>query len=225
MFCVKSVPEILIIYISVCVISIRAVTLLWSPCQKTTLTAETRLVHRWFNVRQLLFKVPLNLSWRDSTGKENLLREIITRPLKAVCVCVCVCVCVIPHQLNEGVITSSPLLKRPVADMKARPNRQSVIRTDEWWQTKTRQKDCFSPHFPLLNWPWAPAVNHPENTHTHTHQHDGRWNIHQLKWIIEEGCGLRRWRRQEEMKGWREGSGVSGSLKSLEKSEIDSEGT
>lgn len=63
------------------------------------------------------------------------------------------------------------------------------------------------------------------HTHTHTHQHDGRWNIHQLKWIIEEGCGLRRWRRQEEMKGWREGSGVSRSLKSLEKSEIDGEGT
>ena len=40
---------------------------------------------------------------------------------------------------------------------------------------RRRDRKIVFPHFPLLNWPWAPAVNHLENTHTHTPTHTPTW--------------------------------------------------
>ncbi len=155
------------------------------------------------------------------TCKENLLREIIILLLK-----LCVCVCVIPHQLNWNVIMSSSLLNQAVDHIKAWSNRSLLsgrINNDEGEEEETDGETERLLFFTeLICFQTGLELRLSIIRKTHTRKHVGRWNIHQLLWIIDEGYGLWRKRRQEEMKGWREEGRegkrcVSRSLKSLEK--------
>lgn len=198
----------LIIHIKTCVISIQAVS------ERLKLSFESlgpprsdrpvrkrlwRLIRASFTDDSTSASFSLKLLWISAGeirfDKENLLREIITPLLKAVCVCV------IPHQLNEGIITSSPLLKRPDADMKAWSNRRPVIRTDEWWQTKTRQKDCFSSH-PAFELALSSGCQ-SSGKHTHTNMMDDEifisWSELLRRVVVcGGGDGRRRWKDGEK---------------------------